>query len=137
MGVIGVILGAIISGIINHMNGKQNYELQKKQRRIENVEKTAINFFILMQKVATHNLLMQSKSDDKIMIQKSSSEILNLNEQVKAEMQFYFDKSDYELALEICAMVNPTSEEEAQKFNKVRAEKIDYLLNSINTKVRK
>lgn len=49
-------------------------------------------------------------------------------------MKFYFKKCDYDLAMEIYAMTNPSSEE-AQLFNKLRLEKVDCLLNSINKSI--
>lgn len=48
MGVVGVLLDAIIRGIINHMIGKQNHKLQKGQNSAEKVEQTAIDFLVLM-----------------------------------------------------------------------------------------
>lgn len=136
MGVVGVILGTVISGTIYYMNAKQNHKLQKELNRIEKVEKTAIDFLVLMQKIFTFNLARQYKSKDKILIEKLNLEMLSLNEQVKAEMHFYFEKSDYDLAVEICAMAEPSSDEEAQKFNELRGKKIECLLNSIHKNIR-
>lgn len=134
MGVVGVILGAAISIVINYVNNKQNYKFQKEQNRIEKVEQTAIDFLFLMQKIATYNLMISSNTDDESMVQQREQlgkEIMDLNEQVKAKMQFYFEQHEYNIAMEICEMVEPKSEEEATIFNKRRKEKMDSLIQNI------
>lgn len=62
---------------------------------------------------------------------------MSLNEKVKAKMQFYFESDEYNIAMEICQMVDPKSEEEAEMFNEVRAEKIDLLIKKVNRRIKK
>lgn len=137
IGIAGVILGAVIGGITNYINGKQNFKFQKEQNRIEKVEQTTIDFLVLMQKTATYSLMINSSACNGSTTQKLGQEILDLNEQVKAKMQFYFEKDEYDIAMEICNMVNPKSKEEAAIFNIDRAKKINCLINNINKKLKR
>lgn len=136
MGVLGVILGAMIGGIINCVINKQNHGFQKERDRIEKVEETAIDFLLLMQKISTYNLMVLSNTD-RSRIRKQDEEIMALNEQVKAKMQFYFEIDEYNIAMEICQMVDSKAEEEAAAFNKTRREKVNLLINKVNKRIKK
>lgn len=137
MGVLGVIVGAIISGTINFIINKQNHGFQREQHRIEKIEQTTIDFLLLMQKISTYNLAVSSNTADSSTTQKQGEEIMLLNEQVKAKMQFYFAPDEVDIAMDICQMVDPKSEEEAAVFNKLRAAKMDLLIKKVNKRIKR
>lgn len=137
MGVLGVVAGAILGGIMNFIINKQNHAFQTEQNRIEKIEQTTIDFLLLMQKICTYNLAIGSNTTDRATIQKQGEEIMILNEQVKAKMQFYFEEDEYKLAMEICKLIDPKTKEEVEAFNRLRTEKIDLLINKVNTRIKR
>lgn len=136
MGLIGVFIGALFSIVISFMNNKHSLKvlyIQEEQRvkeALRNDKKAAyFDFLLIQQKLSTHNLA--SLIGNKEFQKKSNEEITYLNEKLKVEISLYFSEELKKDAYKVLGMSNPTSQKEAEKFNALRNDLMDKIIEEM------
>ena len=132
MGLIGVIVGAIIGGIITLKSNDKNNKYQNDREWRDKIAKTTREFIILLRKLNAENYYKNDMGSK----QKWSMTVLELSEIVKAEAELYYDKEERTLMYEILKMQNPKTDEERRNYNDIIDEKMEQFLGIIRRKLR-
>ena len=132
MGLIGVIVGAIIGGIITLKSNDKNNKYQNDREWRDKIAMTTREFIILLRKLNAENCYKNDMGSK----QKWSMTVLELSEIVKAEAELYYDKEERTLMYEILKMQNPKTDEERRNYNDIIDEKMEQFLGIIRRKLR-
>lgn len=132
MGLIGVIVGAIIGGIITLKSNDKNNKYQNDREWRDKIAMTTREFIILLRKLNAENFYKNDMGSK----QKWSMTVLELSEIVKAEAELYYDKEERTLMYEILKMQNPKTDEERRKYNDIIDVKMEQFLGIIRRKLR-
>lgn len=132
MGLIGVIVGAIIGGIITLKSNDKNNKYQNDREWRDKIAMTTREFIILLRKLNAENFYKNDMGSK----QKWSMTVLELSEIVKAEAELYYDKEERTLMYEILKMQNPKTDEERRNYNDIIDVKMEQFLGIIRRKLR-
>ena len=132
MGLIGVIVGAIIGGIITLKSNDKNNKYQNDREWRDKIAMTTREFIILLRKLNAENCYKNDMGSK----QKWSMTVLELSEIVKAEAELYYDKEERTLMYEILKMQNLKTDEERRNYNDIIDVKMEQFLGIIRRKLR-